>query len=413
MRIIIPKEIRDNLEQLESVIIEMDDASTPGRIIPYSLPFLHISRCEYANIIDHQWNSCTYVKYIVSYKDGRQEIFDFESKDSAKYLSTLDKATQACIRTNKNSKFKDNAEGRKECLEAIDSLLSAEKKTNYFSASTKTLVYYTVYFNKGYVELFDLSVRSLLKNSSKPFDILVITDIDTKQYIEKTEAAKLTNFKFFITDTPADGVEASKMKIDIFRYPDILNYGKVLFLDCDIVAQRSIDEIIGLEIHGGKLYTARNKNLWYPHFKTVHHGFRCLTDEFIEEMKLGEQIPFNAGQFMFEPSPGMLKHFENVRWFMDNWPSEYFFEQCFMCYYFCRGYLTEPWVLRKYIGINSTTHKDIVDDDIPGKTLVHFIAPPLDAETKLKYIEDYLMSQEKGSAKPGILDKLKGWFKKK
>lgn len=130
-------------------------------------------------------------------------------------------------------------------------------------------------------------------------------------------------------------------------------------------------------------------------------------------MKMAEQMPFNAGQFMFKVSPAMLTHFKNVRWFMDNWPSEYFFEQCFMCYYFCRGYLTEPFTLRKYIGINSTSNKDVVDDDILGKALVHFIAPPLDATAKLKYIEEYLAPQVKESTKPGAIAKFKGWFKKK
>jgi hypothetical protein len=281
------------------------------------------------------------------------------------------------------------------------------------STSDNTLIYYTVYFNKGYIELFDLSVKSLLKNSSKPFDILVITDTETKELVAKTEAAKIKDLKYFVTASPVDGVDASKKKVDIFEYPEIAEYSKVIFLDCDIVAQKSIDTFLDLEIKSEVLYTARNKNLGYHHFKTVHHGFSCVSNEFIEEMKLAEQLPFNAGQFMLKVSSAMLAHFKNVRWFMDNWPSEYFFEQCFMCYYFCRGYLTEPFTLRKYIGINSTTHKDVVDDDIPDKALVHFIAPPLDAATKLKYIEEYLAGQGKGSTKPGVLTKLKGLFKKK
>jgi len=85
MRIVIPKEIRDDLEQLEQVIIEMDDSSSPGKIILYSLPFIHIAQHDFANLIDAQWQNCTYVKYIAKYKDGREQVFDFESKDSAVY----------------------------------------------------------------------------------------------------------------------------------------------------------------------------------------------------------------------------------------------------------------------------------------------------------------------------------------
>jgi hypothetical protein len=167
-----------------------------------------------------------------------------------------------------------------------------------------------------------------------------------------------------------------------------------LFLDCDIVAQASIDELLSVELNDGVLYTAKNKNLGFHSFKTIYHGFSCLSDEFVAEMMLGEQYPFNAGQFMFAPSPAMLKHFENVKWFMDSWPSEYFFEQCFMNYYFCRGYITDIVLLKKYIGLNSTVTADITDDDIADKALVHFIAPPLDAAKKLEYIHNYLQARK-------------------
>jgi hypothetical protein len=93
MRIVIPKQIREDLNQLEEVIIEMDDASTPGRIIPYSLPFVHIEQFDFANLADHQWQSCSYVKYIAKYKDGRAQIFDFGSKDRANYDLQVTRAT--------------------------------------------------------------------------------------------------------------------------------------------------------------------------------------------------------------------------------------------------------------------------------------------------------------------------------
>jgi hypothetical protein len=93
MRIVIPKQIRDDLEKLEQVIIEMDDSSSPGRVIPYSLPFIHITQYDFANLIDTQWQNCTYVKYIAKYKDGRERVFDFESKDRANYELQAIRAT--------------------------------------------------------------------------------------------------------------------------------------------------------------------------------------------------------------------------------------------------------------------------------------------------------------------------------
>ena len=414
MRLRVPKKIKEKLADILEVWVEYDNISTPSQdVLQFSVSKRHFEKIEFVNMVDEQWKNCSFARYRIKYLDGSEELLDFDNKDCAKYVSTLEEATRACLRTNTHSIYEDSVTGRKNCFKDLEDFMSNVWQEAGTSTSDKTLVYYSVYFNKGYIELFDLSVRSLLKNSSKPFDILVFTDIETKEHIDKTEAANLKDLKYFITNSPVDGVDASKKKVDIFEYPRITDYSKVIFLDCDIVAQRSIDPLLELEIKKEVLYTVRNKNLGYPHFKTVHHGFCCVSEEFIEEMRMAEQLPFNAGQFMFKVSPAMLAHFKNVRWFMDNWPSEYFFEQCFMCYYFCRGYLTEHTTLRKFIGINSTTNKNVVDDDILDKALVHFIAPPLDATTKLKYIEEYLESSIKELPKSNILAKFKGWFKNK
>jgi hypothetical protein len=100
-------------------------------------------------------------------------------------------------------------------------------------------------------------------------------------------------------------------------------------------------------------------------------------------------MPFNAGQFLFRNSERMRKHFDNVNWFMRNWAGEYFFEQAFMCYYFCKAYLTDDGALNKYMSIiatNGITEQELSEDTC----LIHFIAPPLDAYTKLKFIDWFL-----------------------
>jgi hypothetical protein len=104
-------------------------------------------------------------------------------------------------------------------------------------------------------------------------------------------------------------------------------------------------------------------------------------------------MPFNAGQFLFRNSSRMREHFNNVNWFMKNWVGEYFFEQAFMCYYFCKAYLTDDSILNKYMSIISTT--TTTEYSITKDTcLVHFIAPPLDAKTKLKFIDFFLKEHE-------------------
>ena len=406
MLISIPKQLKKELISFSQVSLRTYDQNNIV-LINNTISKLHIEKLNFVNLHDDAWKNCANIEFIATYENGEEKIFDFDNKNAAKYVSSNNLEISSCLRINENSQYEDTPIGRKRCLEKIDLLIN----TNSFSEicyGTKNLIYYTVYFNKGYIELFNLSVESILNKSKQNFDILVITDEVTRKLIEKTNAAKLKSLKYFITKTPEDGVEASKMKVSIYEYSNILEYSNVLFLDCDIVAQASIDDLFNEEIKNNILYTLKNKNLGFHHLKTIHHGFVSLSDEFIEEMRLGIQFPFNAGQFMFKTSASMLKHFENVKWFMDNWPSEYFFEQCFMCYYFCRGYLTNIDLLKKYIGINSTTDSNIIDDDISNKALIHFIAPPLNANKKLEYIQNYFSN----SKKPSLTQKIKNLFKK-
>lgn len=389
MRIVIPENISKNLELIDSVSLEFDDI-LQGNVKQLNITKMHILKMKYANLFDDSFAKCSYVRYVCKYIDGTQKTFDFESKEHAKYVP-LPSAAEACIRINKNSPYENSVQGRQDCLDQVDKLIEQTLSLSTPNQlGNKTLIYFTVYFDTGYVELFDLCVSTLLQNSTVPFDILVITDIPTQELIKKTKSASAIDFKYLITDTPVDGVEASKRKIDIYKYANIQEYACVLFLDCDVIAISKLDKMLRLNLKPDTIYTARNKKIGYTNFKTIYNGFTCLPDSFVEEMRLAEQLPFNAGQFLFVPSNVMLKHFENIRWFMDNWPSEYFFEQCFLSYYFCKSYSTNPFFLQNFVAIISTLTPQERETPTETTCLVHFIAPCLDAKHKTEFIKKFI-----------------------
>lgn len=411
MRITVPENLSKDIDKIDAICLEYDNTQN-NSVNFINISKQHVLKLKFVNLFDHLYNDCTFVRYVCTYTDGSKKVFDFENKEAAKYVNLQDLAAQACLRTNLSSPYENSVEGRKSCLDEIDKLL--ERTISFSSApfGTKNLVYYTVFFNTGYVDLFNLSVLSLLKHLKGDYDILVITDEATQQLINNTQASKLKDLKYFIVPTPEDGVEASKTKVHIYKYPELRNYSNVLFLDCDIVAFSDASAIFNLELKEDTLYTVKNKHLNIGHFKTIYHGFKYVSESFIEEMKLAEQMPFNAGQFMFKTSDKMVNHFKNVDWFMENWPSEYFFEQCFMCYYFCKGYLTDHNLLKPFIGINSTENNSATDPDIKQKPLIHFIAPPLDAKSKLKFISEF-NTTETVVKKEGFFSKLiKKWTTK-
>jgi len=211
--------------------------------------------------------------------------------------------------------------------------------------------------------------------------------------ILKQSFVKKITPKFYITETPFDGVVASQNKVRVFEYENIEEYDKVLFLDCDVICLGDINTILNQNINHDTLYTARNSNLAFWHHKTFHHGFEFLDQSHVNEMQMAKQMPFNAGQFLFRNSDRMRAHFNNVCWFMERWTGEYFFEQSFMCYYFCKSYITDDTILQNHMSIINTTNVTVYN--ITENTcLIHFIAPPLDAKTKLKHIELFLQDYQ-------------------
>jgi hypothetical protein len=97
-------------------------------------------------------------------------------------------------------------------------------------------------------------------------------------------------------------------------------------------------------------------------------------------------MPFNSGQFLFENSIEMKMHFQNIKNLLKNWSGEYFFEQCFMNYYFCKNNLTNSFDLNEKVLVS-----DILGDltKKQNKCLIHLIKPVLDAKAKINLINNF------------------------
>lgn len=413
MKISIPEKIKSEIDVIETVYLETENTNA-GEQSPAFVGSIisnkHIKAVPFVELNNSLFDSYSNIQYRIIYKNGIIEVFKFPTKKSALYRSGNVSGANLCIRHKTSDIYNDTEEDRKKCLYEIDEKINESYQYSDIPVGTKNLIYYTVYFNKGYTELLDLSINSILKNSKINFDILIITDEPTKELIDKLYFTKKIVPKFLITETPFDGVIASQNKTRVFEYENINEYNNILFLDCDIVCIKDINTIFKQNLKTDTLYTAYNLNLSYGHHKTFHHGFEMLSEDFVSEMRTNKQMPFNAGQFLFKNSERMRKHFNNVCWFMESWAGEYFFEQAFMCYYFCKGYLTDSNVLQKHMSIVSTVTKS--EYKITKDTcLVHFIAPPLDAKTKKDFIKNF-QKEQKFFFFGKLINKIKSIFKK-
>jgi lipopolysaccharide biosynthesis glycosyltransferase len=249
----------------------------------------------------------------------------------------------------------------------------------------KNLLYYSV-FDEGecYVELLYQSMKTIQPNN---YDILILTDTITQNKINDRISSLNITVNYEIFPTQKDGIEASKIKLHIFQYKNIAQYDTILFLDADTLIIGNLDNIFDKKWKKNTLYTAYNPNLTYIHHtKNLYHGLNILTDEQIKTIEAYNQKPFNAGQFLFRNTRQMKCHFENVIWFMENWPDYYFFEQSFMNHYFCTNYLTDCVKFNKYIQmVPFNTFAEPNKDTI----ILHFIGPALNGKEKLDQINTY------------------------
>ena len=391
MKIRIPNKIlleKDNIIKLE---VHMN---VPDRDIKYNISTKHIkANYDFLFVDNAVFNVSTGITFVITYENNDEERIVFPDKYRCEYLKNkpLVKEHKSLLRTNKDVIYADTQEDKQLIMSIVDVLYDTalEIPDNYLG--NKNLIYFTVAKSTGYLNLLELSLKTLHRqNPIKNFDVLIITTSDFKLLIEQKEIAKKFNLLFHVVDEPQDGVRASMLKLNVFDFPELHNYRNILFLDCDIVCIKPIKNLFVNKLKTNNLLTVSNPSVPITSHNSIYHGLDVEDPERIQRIIDNKQMPFNAGQFMFKNSERMKQHFENVKWFASVWPGKFFFEQCFMNRYFCGFNLTDNTKLKDAFIITSsslgnTQHKVHNEESV----FIHFTSPPLDADAKLTFITDY------------------------
>ena len=399
MELILNKQIVENLDNIYKLSLQMVLSldSKRDKIFNFEVDLNHFKKFNTLTINKHYFDFCDEIRYKVTTLCGKTKVYRFKNKNNAvfKNPNQTQQTFPNYIRTKIKENFIDTKANQNLIFSNIKERINyVNSQLDYTIKGNKNLIYYVVYGNKDYVSLLNLSILSLTKHSDVDCDLLIITDEETKSTLESfpvikelmTNANTSKNIKFYITSHCTDGVEASMQKLEVFNFVDIFNYNKVLYLDCDILVKNNISNIFNKEIEPNKFYTAHNTHLSYESFLTPQHGFECLSHNFVKKMEQTNQMPFNAGQFMFAPTVAMKQHFNNIKWMISEWTGEYFFEQCFMNYYFCEAQMTDLSVLQEHTKFILTIENSNIDLKENNTTLLHFIAPPLNGKYKLNHI---------------------------
>ena len=114
---------------------------------------------------------------------------------------------------------------------------------------TRTIIYSCVFFNKKYINLVNLLLKSykLFGNASDDIDYLVICNPNFQKKIQAIFDNLNISGKIWCIDLKTS-FEGCYSRLKIFDYTNINLYNKILYLDTDIIISNSINEILDFEM---------------------------------------------------------------------------------------------------------------------------------------------------------------------
>lgn len=258
--------------------------------------------------------------------------------------------------------------------------------------NNKNLVYFILTYKHQYIPLFSMLLEGICKynNSKVNFDIMIITHQSLLPMIKSIKYLSEFNYEFMLVPDTDDLYTALKYKANIFDYPNIFKYDKVLFLDVDIIVQNSISKLFDeFKPKDGILYAIHEQN------GTHYHRFWSLIKYSKDDIKIFNKkgiVTFNSGTMMFKVSPKMEEHFRNLKKLIaTSKVKNSFYDQSYFNHYFNKNLSIDTDYLQNKIVIFP-----ISNTYYPYPTFLHFAGIgnyAMKTEEMSKYLK--LLTQKK------------------
>ena len=241
----------------------------------------------------------------------------------------------------------------------------------------KTLIYFCIFHNKGYIELLQLLLSSLiLRSNLENIDLLVLTSSNFKEDIERVSKKLNIHIDTYILEF-SKLHEALCSRIYIFNYPLVTLYKQILYLDTDIIIQGDINTLVNCDLEE-KLYAFREGTIGHPYWG----------GEFFDFSSQGlhqEQSGFNSGVLLFKPVKSIKDNFLKVKEHIDTIVSSNSKlpdcpDQSLLNYYFIKNDMYNVNLMDSLVKIYSKG--DDVNTIINGNCICHFTWPIGNTENK-------------------------------
>jgi hypothetical protein len=242
------------------------------------------------------------------------------------------------------------------------------------------LVYFVIGGEPAYARVLEYCLNTLRGYPENDcYDTLVICDAS---YVQHVSSLPFTHVH--VCADNADNVQASTRKLDVFEWPGLVEYERVLYLDCDIVVTGSLAPVFDSIKDLDSLYVAN---------ETLHHKeryFECLDTPYsAEDLASFDRsgiLPFNAGQFAFAASTAMRNHFDAIRSRIAKGydAALHFYEQSFMNDHFNRAGKVDA-ALNSHVVLFAQE----LSAPYPGRVIAHFCNVCISSADKLQSMRTY------------------------
>jgi hypothetical protein len=215
----------------------------------------------------------------------------------------------------------------------------------------QNLVYYTIFNNRQYIKVLNLSIDTLLKTGYTG-DILIITNLALHGL------TKIKNNVYIFNDKQDISSEENYLngRYKIWKYKDINKYDKIVYCDCDIFWLKSPDNIF-------KLINNKEISLSYEPNAILCSRF------FVNELKPFAQtnLPeMNIGVFGFDSK--IIDHFKDIDKFFNEHKDFWDSDQCLLNTYLYAKKIYNTNFNKKIGYLNSFENTLDIDKNV----LVHF-----------------------------------------
>jgi len=257
--------------------------------------------------------------------------------------------------------------------------------------SSKYLIYTCCFHQEIYTEILSYLVNSF-KKTNCDVDFLIYTTGEYKTLIE-TKCPN-SGVKFFEKNFYKSMNQARISKLDIFDYPEIDHYEKIIYIDADSIFVKDPVQMFDA-IQEDLIYVVGEGNILHE----AEYWGRSLFLK--EDAQYSDREGISSCIMGFKNIPAIKKMFIKTKqaFYLDMYQNKLkFYDQPFLNFYFIHNNLCDPTTFKQFVKSRVSAEVALKE----GLTVVHFAGCPGHGNVKLELLKEFhdqLASSRKVSSK--------------